>query len=625
MDVWRHLHQDRIKPYHDMQVWDAVSGARVQFNTSMLDQGSKDMPIAWMIENVHLQNGILQSVADHNSNGANMEIIEKTKVANILYVENEDDRKDGFDLSDWPTVELSNGRKLKTRLLVDAFDISWYQNRAKNANSLSLQIGADGANSPVRNFAKINSLGWDYDTHAVVATLEMDNSRSNETAWQRFLPTGPIAILPLKDGISSMVWSTKPHMAAAIKALPEDAFCHLVNAALRLSVPDLKYLYKELVDDGESFGKIIKEELTWRESVGQLSKTDPEIRDTEMTLPPEVLGVQKNSRAGFPLRLRNAERYIADRIALVGDAAHTIHPLAGQGLNQGLLDVQKLSEVLEAGVKNGEDIGHIHLLSHYASNRYGRNVAMLSACDKIHRLFGTEFEPIVWARSFGFHAVNAFDSVKPTREWTHEQLESDSVSKKDIVSFLQENASAQFLLDNKLNGKLALVAKNSKRDKLVTAYEQLFETKNFRGDEAVDAATLTKVVKTDDNEKEQAKTEEPAEAEVVRYKKLEIMKKGNKTSFPRKGDMVAVWYTGTLEDGKVFDTNVGKKKAQPLKFKVGTNRVIRGWDEALLTMSKGEKCKIFVEAPWAYGKKGVDGVIPPNANLNFEIELVSID
>lgn len=199
MDVWRHLHQDRIKPYHDMQVWDAVSGARVQFNTSMLDQGSKDMPIAWMIENVHLQNGILQSVADHNSNGANMEIIEKTKVANILYVENEDDSKDGFDLSDWPTVELSNGRKLKTRLLVDAFDISWYQNRAKNANSLSLQIGADGANSPVRNFAKINSLGWDYDTHAVVATLEMDNSRSNETAWQRFLPTGPIAILPVRD------------------------------------------------------------------------------------------------------------------------------------------------------------------------------------------------------------------------------------------------------------------------------------------------------------------------------------------------------------------------------------------------------------------------------------------
>ncbi|CAM0138302.1 FK506-binding protein 2B [Umbelopsis sp. WA50703] len=215
--------------------------------------------------------------------------------------------------------------------------------------------------------------------------------------------------------------------------------------------------------------------------------------------------------------------------------------------------------------------------------------------------------------------------MEPTREWTHEQLESDSVSKKDIVIFIQNHASAEFLINNKLNGKLALVAKNSKREKLVDAYEQLFETKSFRGEEAVDATTLTKVVKSDEPEQKEEKTDAPVEAEVVRYKKLEVLKKGNKTSFPRKGDMVGVWYTGTLEDGKVFDTNVGKKKAQPLKFKVGTNRVIRGWDEALLTMSKGEKCKIFVEAPWAYGKKGIEGVIPPNANLNFEIELVSID
>ncbi|KAI9286915.1 hypothetical protein BC943DRAFT_217257 [Umbelopsis sp. AD052] len=390
IDVWRHLHHDRIKPYDDMQVWDAISGARVEFNTSMLGQGSADIPIAWMIENVHLQNGILASVAEHNSKGAKMEIIEKIKVSNISYEKNTDDSAIGFDLSDWPTVELSNGQKLKTRLLV----------------------GADGANSPVRNFANINSLGWDYDTHAVVATLDVDPLKNNDTAWQRFLPTGPIAILPLKNGVSSMVWSTKPHLAAAIKALPEDSFCHLVNAALRLSTADLKFLYKELVENPESFGSLIKEELTWRESVKLKSKTDSEMREIEFSMPPNVVGVQKNSRAGFPLRLRNAERYIADRVALVGDAAHTIHPLAGQGLNQGLLDVQKLSEVLEMGVKNGEDIGHIHLLSHYASNRYGRNVAMLSACDKIHRLFGTELAPIVWARSLGFNAVNAFEPVK---------------------------------------------------------------------------------------------------------------------------------------------------------------------------------------------------------------------
>lgn len=115
-----------------------------------------------------------------------------------------------------------------------------------------------------------------------------------------------------------MVWSTKPHLAAAIKALPEDSFCHLVNAALRLSTADLKYLYKELVENPESFGGLIKEELTWRESVKLKSKTDPELREIEFSMPPNVVGVQKNSRAGFPLRLRNAERYIADRVALVG-------------------------------------------------------------------------------------------------------------------------------------------------------------------------------------------------------------------------------------------------------------------------------------------------------------------
>ncbi|CAO3677817.1 unnamed protein product [Umbelopsis ramanniana] len=271
MDVWRHLHQDRIKPYDDMQVWDAISGARVEFNTSMLGQGSADIPIAWMIENVHLQNGILASVAEHNAKGAKMEIIEKIKVSNISYEKNTEDSATGFDLSDWPTVELSNGQKLKTRLLV----------------------GADGANSPVRNFANINSLGWDYDTHAVVATLEMDPLRNNDTAWQRFLPTGPIAILPLKNGVSSMVWSTKPHLAAAIKALPEDSFCHLVNAALRLSTADLKFLYKELVENPESFGGLIKEELTWRESVKLKSKTDPEMREIEFSMPPNVVGVQK--------------------------------------------------------------------------------------------------------------------------------------------------------------------------------------------------------------------------------------------------------------------------------------------------------------------------------------------
>uniref|UniRef100_A0A8C6ZXW3 peptidylprolyl isomerase n=1 Tax=Nothoprocta perdicaria TaxID=30464 RepID=A0A8C6ZXW3_NOTPE len=115
-----------------------------------------------------------------------------------------------------------------------------------------------------------------------------------------------------------------------------------------------------------------------------------------------------------------------------------------------------------------------------------------------------------------------------------------------------------------------------------------------------------------------------------RYTKS-VLKKGDKTNFPKKGDTVHCWYTGKLQDGTVFDTNVQtgskkKKAAKPLSFKVGIGKVIRGWDEALLTMSKGEKAQLEIEPEWAYGKKGQpDAKIPPNAKLFFEVELVDIE
>ena len=109
-----------------------------------------------------------------------------------------------------------------------------------------------------------------------------------------------------------------------------------------------------------------------------------------------------------------------------------------------------------------------------------------------------------------------------------------------------------------------------------------------------------------------------------------FLKRGTKLT-PPKGDVVHCWYTGALPDGTGFDTNIqrsSKKKnnAKPLSFKVGIGKVIRGWDEALLTMSKGEKARLEIEPEWAYGKKGQpDAKIPPNAKLIFEVELVVID
>ncbi|KAM4529433.1 peptidyl-prolyl cis-trans isomerase FKBP3 [Fundulus diaphanus] len=215
------------------------------------------------------------------------------------------------------------------------------------------------------------------------------------------------------------------------------------------------------------------------------------------------------------------------------------------------------------------------------------------------------------------------------RGWSDEQLKSDDLPKKDIIKFLQDNATHSFLNEHKLLGNIKNVSKTAKKEQLAVAYNQLFESKRFKGTEPVEDVTeQVRAVKIDEKPKE-------AKAEAVdegppRYTKS-VLKKGDKTNFPKKGDTVSCWYTGTLEDGTVFDTNIpaiAKKKRQtkPLSFKVGMGRVIRGWDEGILTMSKGETARLEIEPEWAYGKKGVpDSKIPPNAKLIFEVELVAVD
>ncbi|XP_051833661.1 peptidyl-prolyl cis-trans isomerase FKBP3 [Sminthopsis crassicaudata] len=219
----------------------------------------------------------------------------------------------------------------------------------------------------------------------------------------------------------------------------------------------------------------------------------------------------------------------------------------------------------------------------------------------------------------------------PQRLWSAEQLRSEALPKKDIIKFLQDNGSDSFLAEHKLLGNIKNVAKTANKDHLVTAYNHLFESKRFKGTESVAKVTeQVKSVKLDEEKSKEVKPEETLDEGPPKYTKS-ILKKGDKTNFPKKGDIVHCWYTGTLQDGTVFDTNIQtsakkKKNAKPLSFKVGVGKVIRGWDEALLTMSKGEKARLEIEPEWAYGKKGQpDAKIPPNAKLNFEVELVDID
>ncbi|KAI9242653.1 MAG: hypothetical protein BYD32DRAFT_402981 [Podila humilis] len=408
--VWSELDSSRIAACNGMQVWDGVSGARITFDAAhsndrstflqqvfadapppppssgATEQGDQS-PLAWMTENLHVQYGLQKQMLAHKNRGVQLDIFEKTKVQGI-------NQPSSTDISEWPVITLDNGKKLQTRLLV----------------------GADGVNSPVRSFAKIESLGWDYSQFGLVATLEVDHSFSTAldqgkgVAWQRFLPTGPIAMLPLNNGYASLVWSTSPKIAQDLKKLPAQDFCAVVNAAFHASPADLEYLYRSIGPDGQPQVDFQKE-IEWRASVQELESQAVAHRSKDAK-PPKVVAVQENTRAPFPLRMRNSNSYVEDRVVLVGDAAHTVHPLAGQGLNQGLADVECLARVIEQSLLSGSDIGNIHSLTPYSSERFLPNLAMLGTVDKLSKLYNTDFGPVVWARSLGLTAVDNMGPIK---------------------------------------------------------------------------------------------------------------------------------------------------------------------------------------------------------------------
>jgi ubiquinone biosynthesis monooxygenase Coq6 len=211
----------------------------------------------------------------------------------------------------------------------------------------------------------------------------------------------------MPDDYASLVWSTTPAIAKRLLSLPPETFIALVNAAFRLSHADLKYL-ATLTSPEE-----IEREITWRESL---------LNEDENTFPPRVVSVEETSRAAFPLRLNHVDEYTTSRVALVGDAAHTIHPLAGQGLNLGLADVKSLSHAIQESLSLGQDIGNfiafhlivgsIHALAKYPLERYFLNHQMLGVCDKLHKLYSMESGLGVRLRSWGLEALNEISPLK---------------------------------------------------------------------------------------------------------------------------------------------------------------------------------------------------------------------
>ena len=224
----------------------------------------------------------------------------------------------------------------------------------------ALLIGCDGRSSGTARRAGIGRTGWAYDQSGIVCAVAHEKPHDG-IAHQFFMPGGPLAILPLTGNRCSIVWSEQADRAHALMALPQDQFLEALQPA---------------------FGSFLG--------------------------PLELIG----DRNAFPLGLSIANSFVTDRIALVGDAAHGIHPIAGQGLNAGLRDVAALRDVLVSARSRGEDIGAATTLSRYQSWRQFDVNKLALATDMFNRLFSNDNPLLRGLRDFGMGAINATPALR---------------------------------------------------------------------------------------------------------------------------------------------------------------------------------------------------------------------
>jgi 2-octaprenylphenol hydroxylase len=316
--AWSLVPQQSLSPYDDMVVWDAAGKPRGAGAIHFSASATSEPNLGHIVENRRLQWALYDSPPFRQRI-----TLLRAELAGMAL---EHDRA---------VLSLGDGRTLSTALVV----------------------GSDGAASRSRKLAGIETAGWSYDQRAFVTHVRTEHSHAR-TAWQRFLADGPIAFLPLADGRSSIVWTTRPaHAEHLATCSPEEAAQEIEQAL-----------------DG-ALGKV------------------------------EVAA----ERAHFPLRLTHARQYCKERFALVGDAAHSIHPLAGQGVNLGFLDCAALVQVLAQEIENGgtvEALAELRVLRRYERWRKSENLIALGLVDGLNRLFSNPDGTLGWIRRAGLGAVD---------------------------------------------------------------------------------------------------------------------------------------------------------------------------------------------------------------------------
>lgn len=321
LGIWDAIVAARISPYRRMQVWQRAAELGLAF-----DAGDSGRPaLGWIVEQ-----GLILSAA-----WARLGAL-PARTAGAAESLRLPDTDDGPEVGS--ELRLSSGETIRARLIV----------------------AADGVDSPLREQAGIDTTTWRYAQQALVAQVTL-SAAPGRTAFQRFLPTGPLAFLPLADGSHSIVWSATHDDAARLLALDDHAFRHALGEASQ-------------------------------HALGEVLTVSP--------------------RHAFPLRLLHAHAYHRPGLVLVGDAAHAIHPLAGQGANLGFADVAQLAATLQAARDAGRDWSAARTLAAYSRARKAANLEMLALTDGLYRGFGSGLPGLGPLLGIGLEAVNRIPPLK---------------------------------------------------------------------------------------------------------------------------------------------------------------------------------------------------------------------